>query len=64
MTFFSTCLFYLISVTFFYVFQYGRTLLQECVTLSDVDMVQSLIEYGEADVNAQNDVRKNLIFLI
>lgn len=47
---------------FFNIFQYGRTLLQECVTLSDEDMVKSLIEYGEADVNAQNDVRKKFSF--
>lgn len=42
---------------------YGRTLLQECVTLSDEDMVKSLIEYGEADVNAQNDDGKTALHI-
>ncbi|CAE1276273.1 H2A [Acanthosepion pharaonis] len=42
---------------------YGRTLLQECVTLSDEDMVKSLIEYGEADVNTQNDDGKTALHI-
>lgn len=42
---------------------YGRTLLQECVTLSDVDMVKSLIEYGAANVNAQNDDGKTALHI-